>query len=178
MNKAYSIEAGLYCRAENRERELTWGNYYDSLDLVDYYNSCFVFGTVKDAQAFREKREGDGQMKLFDSERKVMEVLWQQGDTAAGQIVKILKEEIGWNRNTTYTVIKKCVDKGAIRREEPGFVCHALISRQEIQDYETEELIDKMFDGSKEKFFAAFLDGKKLSGEEVEQLKKMINDLS
>ncbi|MBD5462522.1 MAG: BlaI/MecI/CopY family transcriptional regulator [Lachnospiraceae bacterium] len=117
-------------------------------------------------------------MKLFDSERKVMEVLWREGEMPAGQIVKILKEETGWNRNTTYTVIKKCVDKGAIKRGEPGFVCSPLVSKQEVQDYETEELIDKMFDGSKEKFFAAFLDGKKLSKQEVDQLKKLIDDLS
>ena len=117
-------------------------------------------------------------MKLFDSERKVMEVLWQEGAISAGQVVKILKEETGWNRNTTYTVIKKCVDKGAVKREEPGFICRPLISRQEVQDFETEELIDKMFDGSKEKFFAAFLDGKKLSKQEVDSLKKLIDDLS
>ena len=117
-------------------------------------------------------------MKLFDSERKVMEVLWREGAVSAGQVVKILKEETGWNRNTTYTVIKKCVDKGAISREEPGFICRPLVSRQEIQEYETEELIDKMFDGSKEKFFAAFLDGKKLSKQEVDSLKKLIDDLS
>ena len=117
-------------------------------------------------------------MKLFDSERKVMEVLWREGELPAGQIVKILKEETGWNRNTTYTVIKKCVEKGAVRREEPGFICSALISRQEVQNYETEELIDKMFDGSKEKFFAAFLDGQKLSKQEIDQLKKMVNELS
>ncbi len=117
-------------------------------------------------------------MKLFDSERKVMEVLWREGGISAGQVVKILKEETGWNKNTTYTVIKKCVDKGAVKREEPGFICRPLISRQEVQDYETEELIDKMFDGSKEKFFAAFLDGKKLSNQEVDSLKKLIDDLS
>ena len=112
-------------------------------------------------------------VKLFDSERKVMEVLWREGEMPAGQIVKILKEETGWNRNTTYTVVKKCVDKGAIKRQEPGFICSPLISRQKY----FEELIDKMFDGSKEKFFAAFLDGKKLSGQEIEQLRKMVNDL-
>ena len=106
-----------------------------------------------------------------------MEVLWREGTLAAGQIVKILKEEIGWNRNTTYTVIKKCVDNGAVKMEEPGFMCSALISRQEVQNYETEELIERMFDGSKEKFFAAFLDGEKLSKQEVEQLKKMIDNL-
>lgn len=116
-------------------------------------------------------------MKLFDSERKVMEVLWKDGKLPAGQIVKILKEETGWNRNTTYTIIKKCVDKGAVKREEPGFICQALVSRQEIQDYETDELIEKMFDGSKEKFFAAFLDGDKLTKQEIEQLKKMVEKL-
>ena len=56
-------------------------------------------------------------------------------------------------------------------------MCSALISRQEVQNYETEELIERMFDGSKEKFFAAFLDGEKLSKQEVEQLKKMIDNL-
>ena len=61
--------------------------------------------------------------KLFDSERKVMEVLWREGDMTAGRLAKILKEEIGWNRNTTYTVIKKCVEKGAIERQEPNFFC-------------------------------------------------------
>ena len=103
-------------------------------------------------------------IKLFDSELKVMEVLWKEGDLPAGQIAKILKEEIGWNRNTTYTVIKKCVEKGAARRYEPNFMCGGV-------------LIGKMFGGSKEKFFAAFLDEKRLSGEEIENLKRMVMKL-
>ena len=116
-------------------------------------------------------------IKLFDSELKVMEVLWKEGDLPAGQIAKILKEEIGWNRNTTYTVIKKCVEKGAARRYEPNFMCGAVISREQVQECETEELIGKMFGGSKEKFFAAFLDEKRLSGEEIENLKRMVMKL-
>ena len=116
--------------------------------------------------------------KLYDSELKVMEILWKQGEVTAKKIAEELDRQIGWSKTTTYTVIKKCVDKGAVKREEPGFICRPLISRQEVQDYETEELIDKMFDGSKEKFFAAFLDGKKLSNQEVDSLKRMIDDLS
>ena len=50
-------------------------------------------------------------IKLYDSELKVMEILWKEGELTAGHIAKILKEEIGWNRNTTYTVIKKCIEK-------------------------------------------------------------------
>ena len=60
--------------------------------------------------------------KLFDSELKVMEVLWEQGSKSAREIVDVLSERIGWNKNTTYTVIKKCIDKGAIQREDHGFI--------------------------------------------------------
>ena len=64
-------------------------------------------------------------MKLFDSEWKVMEVLWQDGDTTAKELSLRLADSAGWNKNTTYTVIKKCVEKGAIERREPNFLCHA-----------------------------------------------------
>ena len=51
-------------------------------------------------------------MKLFDSELKIMDVLWRKGKTPAKEIADELGQSIGWNKNTTYTVIKKCVDKG------------------------------------------------------------------
>ncbi|MCH5265184.1 MAG: BlaI/MecI/CopY family transcriptional regulator [Lachnospiraceae bacterium] len=116
-------------------------------------------------------------MKLFDSERKVMEVLWEYGDMRASGIVKVLKERIGWNRNTTYTVVKKCVEKGAIKRIEPHFVCQALVSKEDIQEYETKELVNRMFDGSKEKFFAAFLDKEEFSDSEITHLKELVQKL-
>ena len=72
------------------------------------------------------------EVKLFDSELKVMDVLWRADrDLTAGQIAKILLDEIGWNRNTTYTVIKKCIAKGAIERRDPKFICHAQVTRQQ-----------------------------------------------
>ncbi len=118
------------------------------------------------------------ELKLFDSERKVMETLWKAGgDLPAGRIAKILQEEIGWNRNTTYTVIKKCIAKGVIERTDPKFQCHALITRKQVQDFETGELIDKMFDGSKQKFFAAFLSDGALTEEEIMQLKEMVSGM-
>ena len=103
-----------------------------------------------------------------------METLWKHGECTAGQMAKLLKEEIGWNRNTTYTVIKKCIEKGAIERCEPNFMCRAAVRREEIQAAETEELIDRMFEGSKSKFFAAFLSGQSLSKEELEELKQVL----
>ena len=116
-------------------------------------------------------------IKLFDSELKVMEVLWKEGNLTAGQISKILKEETGWNRNTTYTVIKKCIEKGAIERVEPKFICKAMISKEDVQAYETEELIKRVFDGSKRNFFAALLSEKTLTRDELQQLKDLINQM-
>ena len=116
-------------------------------------------------------------VKLFDSELKVMDVLWREGDKTAKQISDILKGEIGWNMNTTYTVIKKCVAKGAIRRDEPNFLCHALIPKEAVQEAETDELIGKLFDGSVDKLFAALLGRKKLSAQQIEELKQIVGDL-
>ena len=122
---------------------------------------------------------GDGimEIKLFDSELKVMDVLWKEGDITAKRVSDILKEEIGWNMNTTYTVIKKCVAKGAIERIEPNFMCHALISKEDVQAAETDELIGKLYDGSVDKLFAALLGRKKLSEEQIAELKHIVGDL-
>ena len=65
---------------------------------------------------------------LFDSERKVMEVIWKEGEVTAKQISLTLRDTVAWNKNTTYTVIKKCIQKGFIERLEPNFVCRALLS--------------------------------------------------
>ena len=114
-------------------------------------------------------------MKLFDSELKVMNVLWRGGDRTAKEISDILKAETGWNMNTTYTVIKKCIAKGAIERSEPGFLCRALIPKEAVQQAETDELIGKLYDGSVDKLFAALLGSKKLSPEQIARLKALVN---
>lgn len=116
-------------------------------------------------------------VKLFDSELKVMDVLWKEGDKTAKQISDILKEKIGWNMNTTYTVIKKCIAKGAIERREPHFMCHALIAKEVVQEAEAAELVGKLFDGASDKLFAALLGNQKLSKEQIENLRRMVADL-
>ncbi len=116
-------------------------------------------------------------IKLFDSELKVMSVLWNQGDCTAKHISDILKEEIGWNMNTTYTIIKRCIKKGAIERSEPNFQCHALIPKEEVQEAETRELIDKIYDGSADKLFAALLGRKHLSTEQLDELRRIVGTL-
>lgn len=116
-------------------------------------------------------------IKLFDSELKIMDVLWREGITTAKRISEILNAEIGWNRNTTYTLIKRCIEKGAIERTEPNFMCRALIPKEEVQEAETNELINKIYDGSADKLFAALLSRKKLSAEQIDKLKKIVGEL-
>ncbi len=116
-------------------------------------------------------------IKLFDSELKVMGVLWKEGEKTAKEISDILKSEIGWNMNTTYTVIKKCIAKGAIERREPNFLCRALIQKEAVQETETDELIGKLYDGSADKLFAALLGRKKLTAEQIAKLKQIVGDL-
>lgn len=113
-------------------------------------------------------------MKLFNSEWKVMEVLWQDGDTTAKELSLRLADSAGWNKNTTYTVIKKCVEKGAIERREPNFLCHTCITKEAAQQEEADTLLDKVFGGSAELLFASVLSGRKLKKEELERLRALV----
>ena len=115
-------------------------------------------------------------IKLQGAELKVMNVLWREGDCTAKHISNILAKRIGWNMNTTYTLIKRCIKKGAIERSEPNFMCHALVSREVVQETETNELLDKLFDGSADKLFAALVGRKNLSPEQIKKLKKIVGD--
>ncbi|MBR2750853.1 MAG: BlaI/MecI/CopY family transcriptional regulator [Clostridiales bacterium] len=113
--------------------------------------------------------------KLFDSEAKVMEILWERGPLSAKEISLIAADSIGWNKNTTYTVIKKLEAKGFIRRDEPGFICTPLVSQNEVQKNEAESLLKKFFGGSRKALFSALLEDEKLTDREIEELRDLID---
>lgn len=115
--------------------------------------------------------------KLYDSELKVMEPLWEDGPQTAGALAKKLADSCGWNRNTTYTVIKKLVDKEAVARSDPGFLCTPLVTREAVQRLETDSLITRLFGGSKTQFLSAFLSEKDLTPAEAAQLRELIENL-
>ena len=112
-------------------------------------------------------------VKLFESELKVMELLWEEGDLSAKEIAQRLKEQINWSKTTTYTVLKKCVEKQAIRRTDPGVLC----SRHEIQKAATEDLIERMYGGSQDLLIASLLGKHDLTPEQIAQLKKLAEEL-
>lgn len=75
-------------------------------------------------------KSSDKEMRLHEGELNVMELLWSNKVLAAKDISKIIKEYIGWEKNTTYTVIKRLINKGAVRREDPGFLCSAEVTKK------------------------------------------------
>jgi len=112
-------------------------------------------------------------VKLFDSELKIMDILWDKEPISAKEITLIAAETIGWNKNTTYTIIKKLIEKNAIERTEPNFICTSLIKKEDVRKAETQSLIDKLYNGSKKAFFAAFIEDD-ISEDELEVIKKLI----
>ena len=121
------------------------------------------------------KKTQDDTIRLHEGELNVMELLWSNKALAAKDIAKIIKEYIGWEKNTTYTVIKRLIDKGAIVREDPGFICKALISKKAVQEIETKALLDKLYNGALSNFIATYLATQDLTTPEITELKKIIS---
>ena len=113
--------------------------------------------------------------KLFDSELKVMELIWANEPISAKDLSLLADQEFSWNKNTTYTVIKKIEAKGYIKREDPGCVCTSLISKHEVCRSETQGLIDKLFGGSKKALFSALIEDEELTQEEIDALRQLID---
>lgn len=114
--------------------------------------------------------------KLFDSEAKVMEIIWAKSPISAKDISLIAAETIAWNKNTTYTVIKKLEAKGFIQRDDPGFICTPLVSQSQMQKIEAASLVNKVFGGSRKALFSALLEDEPLSKEEINELRKLIDN--
>ncbi len=113
---------------------------------------------------------------LFEGERKLMELLWEREGASAKELSVLAAHRIGWNKNTTYTVIKKLVDKGAILRTEPGFVCHSLVKREEVGLKEAKEVLHSFFGGSVKALFSSFLADGTLNAEEADDLRQLIEE--
>ena len=114
--------------------------------------------------------------KLQASEIKVMNVLWREGECTAKHVSDVMTAAYGWNINTTYTLIKRCIAKGAVERREPNFLCRALVTREAVQRAETEELIDRVYEGSAGTLCAALLGRERLTPQQLERLRQIVRD--
>ena len=110
--------------------------------------------------------------KIFESEYRFCLILWEEEPVTTTRLVKLCQERLGWKRTTTYTVIKRLGERGVVKNED-GLVT-ALISREEAQVSEIDEMVEKKFQGSLPAFLAAFARRQELSEEEVEEIRRII----
>ena len=110
--------------------------------------------------------------KIFESEYRFCLILWREEPINSTQLAKICKEELGWSRTTTYTVIKRLRDRGVVKNENATVT--ALVSKEEVQVAQMDELMEKTFEGSIPAFLAAFARRQSLTEDEVEILRRII----
>jgi len=115
--------------------------------------------------------------KLSDAEIKLMTLIWAHSPIGAKDLAQLAKRLIGWNKNTTYSVANKLAAKGAIHREEPGFVCVARVTRDDVLLTEINDVIDKLCMGSLRSFFQTVLSAGNLSWWELYELGEIIETL-
>lgn len=111
--------------------------------------------------------------KVFESEYRFCLILWEHEPIKSGELVKLCSEQLGWKPTTTYTVIKRLSERGILKNENT--VVSSLVSKEEVQAAEIDELVDKTFEGSLPAFIAAFTRHRKLSSDEIDQVQQMID---
>jgi predicted transcriptional regulator len=116
-------------------------------------------------------------MNLTDAEMLIMNLVWQQGELKASQIAEIMILDRDWKKNTTYTLIKRLEKKGALLRTNPGYICKPLIEIEDTRIKETRLLLDKVYNGSFKLLVQNFINNEELSNEEIEEIKKMIEEV-
>jgi len=112
--------------------------------------------------------------KIFESEYRFCLILWEQGPIRSMELAKLCKDRLGWSKTTTYTVIKRLSDRGILKNENS--IVSALISKEEAQLGELEELMEKKFEGSLPAFIAAFGKRQSLTAEQIAEIRRIIED--
>ena len=111
--------------------------------------------------------------KIFESEYRFCLILWEHEPVSSGRLVELCKEQLGWSKATTYTVIRRLSERGVLKNENT--VVTSLISKEEAQTSRLNEMVEETFEGSMPAFIAAFSKSKRLSRQEVDQLQQLID---
>ena len=112
--------------------------------------------------------------KLFESEYKFMEVVWNYAPVNSTRLVSLCSEILGWKKSTTYTVLRKLCERGILKNENATVTY--LVGKEEILMQESRELLEKSFDGSLPIFLTTFLKKEPLSEQEAMELKRIIDE--
>ena len=110
--------------------------------------------------------------KVFESEYRFCLILWKHEPINSTRLARICKEELGWSRTTTFTVIRRLSDRGVVKNENATVT--SLISKEDIQVAQMDEMMEKTFEGSLPAFIAAFARRQELSDDEVKEILRII----
>lgn len=113
------------------------------------------------------------ELKLCESEYRFASIVWENEPVGSGELVAVCEKQLGWKKSTTYTVLKRLVERGIFKNENS--IITALINQEQVQKFESEQFINRTFGGSLPQFITAFMNDKKLSKGEADQLKKLID---
>lgn len=111
--------------------------------------------------------------KVFESEYRFCLILWEHEPVKSSELVNLCKEQLGWKPTTTYTVIKRLSERGVLKNENT--IVSSLVSKDEVQASEINEMVEKTFEGSLPAFIAAFTKHQKISEKEIDEVQKMID---
>ncbi len=111
--------------------------------------------------------------KVFESEYRFCLILWEHEPIKSSELVKLCKEQLGWKSTTTYTVIKRLSERGVLKNENT--IVTSLVSKDQVQAAEIDELVEKTFEGSLPAFIAAFTRHQKLTKEQIDEVQQMID---
>lgn len=111
--------------------------------------------------------------KIFESEYRFCLILWEHEPVKSSELVRLCQEQLGWKPTTTYTVIKRLSERGVVKNE--GSIVSSLVSREEVQAAQVDEMMEKTFGGSLPAFVAAFTRNRRVSREEIDQVQAMID---
>lgn len=111
--------------------------------------------------------------KVFESEYRLCLILWEHEPIKSSELVQMCREQLGWKPTTTYTVIKRLSERGVLKKENT--VVTSLVSKDQVQAAEIDELVEKTFEGSLPAFVAAFTKHRRLSAKEVDEVQAMID---
>ena len=111
--------------------------------------------------------------KVFESEYRFCLILWENEPVKSSKLVELSKEKLGWKPTTTYTVIKRLSERGILKNENS--IVSSLVSKDQIQAAELNEMVEKTFEGSLPAFIAAFTKHQKISDAEIDAVQQMID---
>lgn len=111
--------------------------------------------------------------KIFESEYRFCRILWEHEPVNSTELVALCKEQLGWSKATTYTVIRRLSERGVLKNENATVT--SLVSKEQAEEAQMDELVDKTFQGSMPAFIAAFSRSRRLTKREVDQLKALID---